>query len=110
MTFTLKHGVGSIRSACSLIGVDLSVKYFQSWTHDSGRYKRDTNSVHMTFHILLCHYALTKSEVCVYSFLHRPLRLYRYCSISVELRSWSGDGALFTQLDKYRVFFHTSNC
>ena len=35
---------------------------------------------------------------------------YRYCSISVELRSWSGDGALFTQLDKYRVFFHTSNC
>ena len=35
---------------------------------------------------------------------------YRYCSISVELRSWSGDGALFTRLDKYRVFFHTSNC
>ena len=35
---------------------------------------------------------------------------YRYCSISVELRRWSGDGALFTRLDKYRVFFHTSNC
>ena len=35
---------------------------------------------------------------------------YRYCSISVELRRWSGDGALFTRLDKYRVFFHISNC
>ena len=36
--------------------------------------------------------------------------MYRYCSISVELRRWSGDDALFTRLDKYRVFFHTSNC
>ena len=36
--------------------------------------------------------------------------VYRYCSINVELRRWSGDGALFTRLDKYRVFFHTSNC
>ena len=26
--------------------------------------------------------------------------------ISIELRRWSGDGALFTRLDKYRVFFH----
>ena len=40
----------------------------------------------------------------------RTIRIYRYCSISVELRRWSGDGALFTRLDKYRVFFHISNC
>ena len=38
------------------------------------------------------------------------LILYRYCLISVELRSWSGYGDLFTRLDKYRIFFHTSNC
>ena len=35
---------------------------------------------------------------------------YRYCSISVELRSWSGNGGLFNRLDEYRIFFHTSNC
>ena len=28
-------------------------------------------------------------------------------AIRVDLRSWSGHGILFTQLDKYRVFFHT---
>ena len=32
------------------------------------------------------------------------------CSIRVELRSWSGYGALFTRLDKCRFFFHTPNC
>ena len=32
------------------------------------------------------------------------------CSIRVELRSWSRYVALSTRLDKYRVFFHTSNC
>ena len=30
--------------------------------------------------------------------------------MSVELLGWSGYGALFIRLDKYRVFFHTSNC
>ena len=43
-------------------------------------------------------------------YYYKYLCIYRYCSISVELRRWSGDGALFTRLDKYRVFFHTSNC
>ena len=28
---------------------------------------------------------------------------FNYCSISVELRRWSGYGALFTRLDKYRA-------
>ena len=42
-------------------------------------------------------------------YYYKYLCIYRYCSISVELRRWSGDGALFTRLDKYRVFFHTSN-
>ena len=32
------------------------------------------------------------------------------CSIRVKLCSWSHYGTLFTWLDKYRVFFHTSNC
>ena len=34
---------------------------------------------------------------------------YSLCSIRVQLRSWCRYGTLFTWLDKYRVFFHTSN-
>ena len=30
--------------------------------------------------------------------------------MTVELCSWSYNGTLLTSLDKYRVFFHTSNC
>ena len=44
------------------------------------------------------------------SSLQNIVQKYRYCSIRVELRSWSGYGALFTRLDKYRFYFHTSNC
>ena len=48
-----------------------------------------------------------------------PISIRYYCclrnryspsSIRVELRSWSLYGTLFTSLDKYMVFFHTSNC
>ena len=53
---------------------------------------------------------ITTSPACINSFKYFLNSEYRYCSISVELRRWSGDGALFTRLDKYRVFFHTSNC